>query len=105
MFINPKEVGSEFHIDVVIEKNIIGIDSEKAKERVPQTIVFLIVIIQGYPKVPPQILTKSNFCSPSLMDGRDLMKEICPSWNNKNGFKQILEGFLPFLSRVINAKG
>jgi hypothetical protein len=89
----------------MIEKNIIGIDSEKAKERVPQTVVFLIIIMQGYPQIPPEILTKSNFCSPSLMDGRDLMKEICPSWNSKSSFKQILEGFLPFLSRVINAKG
>ena len=35
MYINPKEVGEDFHIDVMIEKNIIGIDSEKAKERVP----------------------------------------------------------------------
>jgi len=98
-------MGSEFHVDIMIEKNIIGIDSEKAKERVPPTVVFLIVIMQGYPNVPPEILTKSNFCSPSLMDGRDLMKEICPAWKSKNGFKQILEGLLPFLSRVINAKG
>ena len=105
MHINPKDMGLEFHVDVLIEKNIIGIDSEKAKERVPQTVVFLIIIMNGYPQVSPKILTKSNFCSPSLMDGRDLMKEICPSWNNKSSFKQILEGFLPFLSRVINAKG
>ena len=105
MKLNPKDMGSEFHVDVMIEKNIIGFVSEIAKERVPHTVVFLIVIMQGYPNVPPQILTKSNFCSPSLMDGRDLMKEICPVWNIKGGFKQILEGFLPFLSRVINAKG
>ena len=105
MYINPKDMGSEYHIDIMIEKNIIGIDSEKAKERVPKTIVFLIIVIQGYPKIPPHILTKSNFSSPSLMDGRDLMKEICPNWNEKIGFKGILEGLLPFLSRVINAKG
>ena len=105
MHLNPKDMGQEFHVDVMIEKDIIGIDSEKAKERVPKTVVFLIIITQGYPNEPPEILTKSNFCSPSLMDGRDLMKEICPVWNIKGGFKQILEGFLPFLSRVINAKG
>ena len=56
MYINPKEVGGDFHIDVMIEKNIIGIDSEKAKERVPETIVFLI-IVQNYPEVPPKVLT------------------------------------------------
>ena len=105
MYLNPKDMGAEFHIDIMIEKNIIGIDSEKVKERVPKTVVFLIVIIQGYPQIPPEILTKSNFCTPSLMDGRDLMKEICPNWNAKSCFKDILEGILPFLSRVINAKG
>ena len=105
MYINPKEVGNEFHVDVMIEKNIIGIDSEKAKERVPETVVFLIIIVKGYPQIPPKILTKSNFCSPSLMDGRDLLKEICPNWIPSNGFKPIFEGFLPFLSRVINARG
>jgi len=89
----------------MIEKNIIGIDSEKAKERVPQTVVFLIVILQGYPQISPKILTKSNFCSPSLMDGRDLLKDICPNWTPKSGLKPILEGILPFLNRVINAKG
>ena len=105
MYINPKEVGNEYHIDVLIEKNIIGIDSEKAKERVPETVMFLIILVPGYPDVPPNILTKSNFCSPSLMDGRDLLKEICPKWGSKSGLKPILEGLLPFLSRVINARG
>ena len=42
MHINIKDMGAEFHIDVMIEKNIIGIDSEKAKERVHQIVVFLI---------------------------------------------------------------
>ncbi len=105
MYIHYKEVGADIHIDIMIEKNIIGIDSEKAKERVPETVVFLIIIVQGYPDIAPKILTKSNFCSPSLMDGRDLIKEICPNWNVKSGLKPIFEGFLPFLSRVINAKG
>ena len=63
------------------------------------------MILPGYPNIPPEILTKSNFCTPSLMDGRDLLNEICPSWNPKSGLKPILEGFLPFLSKVINAKG
>ena len=105
MHLNVKDMGHEFHVDVMIEKNIIPIDSEKAREHVPKIVVFLIIIMQGYPQEPPEILTKSNFCTPSLMDGRDLLKDICPSWNSKGGFKQILEGFLPFLKKVINAKG
>ena len=43
MFINQKEVAGEIQLVVMIEKNIIGIDSEKAKERVPKTVVFLIL--------------------------------------------------------------
>ena len=105
MYIHPKDSGAEYLVDVMIEKNIIGIDSEKAKERVPETIVFLIIIVQGYPEIKPIILTKSNFCTPSLMDGRDLINDICPNWGPKSGFKPILEGMLPFLSRVINARG
>ena len=105
MYLHPKDIGNEYLIDVLIEKNIIGIDSEKAKERVPETVVFLIIIIKGYPQIPPKILSKSNFCSPSLMDGRDLLKNICPTWTPKSGIKPLLEGMLPFLSKVINAKG
>ena len=105
MYLHPKDLGDEYLIDVLIEKNIIGIDSEKAKERVPETVVFLIIIIKGYPQIPPKILAKSNFCTPSLMDGRDLLKNICSSWTPKSGIKPLLEGMLPFLSKVINAKG
>ena len=105
IFINPKEVSNQYHIELMIEKSIIGIDSEKAKERVPKIVVFLIVILPGYPNIPPQVLTKSNFCIPSLMDGRDLLVEICQNWNIKSGLKPIFEGLLPFLSKVINTKG
>ena len=105
MHLNVKDMGHEFHVDVMIEKNIIPIDSEKAREHVPKIVVFLIIIMQGYPQEPPEILTKSNFCTPSLMDGRDLLNEICPNWNTKSGLRPIVEGILPFLSKVINAKG
>ena len=84
-------MGDEFHVDITIEKNIIRIDSESAKMHTPENIVFLIIILPGYPVIPPEILTKSNFCSPTLMDGRDLMNEICPKWNEKSSFKEILE--------------
>ena len=105
IYLHSKDCGSEYHLDVLIEKNVIGIDSEKAKERVPETVVFLIIILNGYPENPPKILTKSNFCSPSLMDGRDLMKDICPVWDARKGLRLIIESILPFLSKVINAKG
>ena len=50
----------------MVEKNIIGINLEKAKERVTETVIFSIIIVQSYPEIPPKILTKSNFCLPSL---------------------------------------
>jgi hypothetical protein len=39
------------------------------------------------------------------MDGRDLLNDICPTWEPKSGLKPIIEGMLTFLSRVINARG
>lgn len=65
MFINQKEVAGEIQLVVMIEKNIIGIDSEKAKERVPKTVVFLI-LLHGYPEIPPKVLTKAIFAPQHL---------------------------------------
>ena len=95
MHINQKEIGEVLNKNVMINKNIIGIYSKKAKERVPE-IVFFLIIMQDYPEFPPKILTKSNFRSPSLIDGSDLFKDICPNWTQAYGLKSILEGFLHF---------
>ena len=101
----PKEQDDMHLIDVMIEKNMIAIDSESAKEKVPEILVFLIIIDYTRCEHPPKILTKSNFCSPSLMDGRDLAKDICPKWTQKTTIRQIIEGMISFLGKVINAKG
>lgn len=92
-------------IDVMIEKNMIAIDSEAAKQKIPEIIVFLIIIVFGKYELPPKILAKTNFCSPTLMDGRDLQKEICPKWSQKTSIRQLIEGMIGFLGKVINAKG
>ena len=84
---------------------MIAIDSESAKERVPEILMFLIVLDPSKPEVPLNILTKSNFCTPSLMDGRDLLKEICPNWTPKITLKELIDGMIPFLGKVVNAKG
>lgn len=89
----------------MIEKNMIAIDSESAKQKVPDIITFLIIIDCSKSELPPHILAKSNFCSPSLMDGRDLLKDICPKWNKKTTIRKIIEGMITFLGKVINAKG
>ena len=105
IYVKPKESGLDYLIDVMIEKNMIPIDSEAIKEKTPELIVFLIIIDTTNPDIPPKILTKSNFCSPSLMDGRDLLKEISPRWSNKTTIRQLIEGMLPFVGKVVNARG
>ena len=105
IYVKPKESGLDYLIDVMIEKNMIPTDSEAIKEKTPELIVFLIIIDTTSPKIFPKILTKSNFCSPSLMDGRDLLKEICPKWTNTTTLSQIIEGMIPFVGRVVNARG
>jgi hypothetical protein len=89
----------------MIEKNMIAIDSEKTKQKVPEIIVFLIIIDYSKHGFTPKILAKSNFCSPSLMDGRDLLKDIYPKWSQKTTIRQLIEGMIAFLGKVINAKG
>lgn len=84
---------------------MIAIDSESAKERVPEILMFLIILDPSKPDFPPNILTKSNFCSPSLMDGRDLLKDIYPIWTPKTTLKELIDGMIPFLGKVVNAKG
>lgn len=41
---------------------------------------------------------------PSLMDGRDLLNEICPKWNPSLKLIDIAKQITPFLESVINAK-
>ena len=105
IYINSKQIDNEYNIDIMIDKNLIALDSEKAKERVPETVGFLIIIVKGYPAIPPKILTKSNFCTPSLMDGRDLLEDICPKWDSKIGIKPLIDMIPKFVGKVVNAKG
>lgn len=87
----------------MVDKRIIGIDDTKKKSKIPDIIIFLLVLDSNYPNEPPKIITKSNFCSPSLMDGRDLFNEICPNWNAKTKLIDIVSGIIPFCDKVINS--
>ena len=42
---------------------------------------------------------------PSLMDGRDLLNEICPKWTPEYKLIDIAKQITPFLEGVINYKG
>ena len=79
-----KEYPMAYYIKIVIDRNKIGIDlSDKKYSNIPDTIKFLLIIDYTYPNFPPKILAKSNFCSPNLMDGRNLSCSIIPKWNKE----------------------
>ena len=73
-----KENENDYYITVVVDKRVIGIDTELQKSKVPDYIGFLIIVDYNYPNTQPFVLAKSNFSNPSLMDGRDRCDEICP---------------------------
>jgi hypothetical protein len=66
-------------------------------------IILLLILNGNYPLEIPKIISKSNFSQPTLMDGRDLMPEICPRWTaNKTKLIDIVKKVTPFCARVIN---
>jgi ubiquitin-protein ligase len=64
----------------------------------------LMIIDSLYPDYPPKILAKTNFCTPSLMDGRDLFNNICENWNKNMKLIEIVNLIPKFLANVINTK-
>ena len=58
----------------------------------------------NYPEESPKLITKSNFCTPTLMDGRDLFVEVCPNWKPKTKLIESISGIIPFCAKVINKK-
>ena len=72
--------------------------------QIPDIIIFLLVLDSNYPEEAPKLITKSNFCTPSLMDGRDLFIEVCPKWTPKTKLIQIISEIIPFCAKVINNK-
>ena len=86
-----------------IDKRIIGIDLAIEKSKIPNVIILLMILNGNYPSEAPKIISKSNFTTPTLMDGRDLMSEICPKWiANKTNLVDIVKKVTPFCARVIN---
>ena len=66
-------------------------------------IILLLILNEKYPLEIPKIISKSNFSQPTLMDGRDLMPEICPRWiAKKTKLIDIVKKVTPFCARVIN---
>ena len=100
-----KENENDYYITIVVNKRVIGIDTELQKSKVPDYIGFLIIVDYNYPDTHPFVLAKSNFSNPSLMDGRDLFDEICPNWSDNSKLEDIVKGLPTFLRKVVTAPG
>jgi hypothetical protein len=104
MYIKVKEHETNININILIDKRIIGIDDTKKKSQIPDIIIFLLVLDSNYPEESPKLISKSNFSTPTLMDGRDLFIEVCPKWTPKTKLIDIISGIIPFCAKVINSR-
>ena len=103
IYFKVKEHETAIYINLLIDKRIIGIDVAVEKSKIPNIIIFLLILNGNYPLEAPNIIAKSNFCQPTLMDGRDLLIEIYPRWvANKTKLIDIVQKVTPFCARVIN---
>ena len=103
IYIKVKEYETAIYINLFIDKRILSIDITVAKSKIPNIIILLLILNGNYPLEAPKIISKSNFSTPTLMDGRDLMPEICPRWLSKSTkLIDIVKKVTPFCARVIN---
>ena len=62
-----------------IDKSAINMrKGDPASLSINDSFKFDILLRDKFPFQPPLIMTKTNFCSPSLSDGRDLLQHILP---------------------------
>ena len=105
IYLKVKEYETAIYINLFIDKRIIGIDLAIEKSKIPNIIILLLILNGNYPSEAPKIISKSNFTTPTLMDGRDLMPEIYPQWSaNKTKLIDIVKSVTQFCARVINYK-
>ena len=103
IYIKVKEYETAIYINLFIDKRIISIDIAVEKSKIPNMIILLLILNENYPLEAPKIISKSNFTTLTLMDGRDLMPEICPKWiAKKTKLIHIVKKVTPFCARVIN---
>jgi hypothetical protein len=93
-----------YYIKIIIDRNKIEIDlSDEKYSNLPETITFLIIIDYTYPNFPPKILAKTNFCFPSLVDGRNLSCSIIPKWNKEITLISIVKTLPLFLKKMLTS--
>ena len=99
-----QEYPMAYYIKIIIDRNRIGIDlSDKKFSNIPETIIFLLIIDYTYPNFPPKILAKTNFCFPSLVDGRNLSCSIIPKWNKEITLISIVKTLPLFLKKMLTS--
>ena len=99
-----KENSMGYYIKIIIDRNKIEIDlSDEKYSNLPETITFLIIIDYTYPNFPPKILAKTNFCFPSLVDGRNLSCSIIPKWNKEITLISIVKTLPLFLKKMLTS--
>ena len=99
-----KEFSMGYYIKIIIDKNKIGIDlKDKKYSNLPETIIFLLIIDYTFPKFPPKILAKTNFCFPNLMDGRNLSNSIIPNWNSETSLITLAKNLPNFLKKILTS--
>jgi len=104
MFFKAKEFEIGYYINIIIDKRILGLDINAEDKNIPDFLTFLIIVDSFYPEQPPKILAKSNFCFPSLMDGRNLSNEICKNWDKNTNLLDIANSIPKFVIRLLNSK-
>ena len=97
-----KEFELGYYIKIIIDKNRIGININEDKySNLPNTITFLIIIDYTFPENPPKILSKTNFCFPNLMDGRNLSNSIILKWNPLISLTSIANTIPIFIKQIL----
>lgn len=70
-----------------------------------ETFSFDILLRDKFPFQPPIIMTKTKFCSPSLYDGRDLLRHLLPNgqteWRPSMNLFEVIQQIPAFLSETI----
>ncbi len=99
-----KEFPMGYYIKIIIDRNKIGLDlKDKKYSNLPETIIFLLIIDYTFPKLPPKILAKTNFCFPNLMDGRNLSTSIIPNWNSETSLTTLAKSLPNFIKKILTS--
>ena len=71
-----------------------------------QAFDFDILLRDKFPFQPPLVMTKTNFCTPSLNDGRDILSHLFPKgeteWRPSLNLYELIMQIPVFIEETIN---